>query len=49
MIIDQKLNLVHLVQYEAKAYLVNKNISNQKKMRIKVHIDFMMSYDSTNM
>ena len=48
MIIDQKFNLAHLVQYKAKIYFVDKNILNQEKMGIKVYIDFMMSYNSTN-
>ena len=48
MIIDKKFNLTHLMQYEAKAYLVDKDISNLKKMRIKTHIDFLMNYDNTN-
>ena len=48
MIIDKKLNLAHLVQYEAKAYFVDKNISRREKMKTRTHIDFLMSYDSTN-
>ena len=48
MIIDKKLNLAHLIQYEAKAYLVDKNISRREKMKTRAHIDFLMSYDSTN-
>ena len=48
MTTDKKLNLARLVQYEAKAYLVNKNISRREKMKTRAHIDFLMSYDSTN-
>ena len=48
MIIDKKLNLAHLVQYEAKTYFVDKNISRREKMKTRAHIDFLMSYDSTN-
>ena len=48
MIIDKKFNLTHLMQYEAKTYFVDKNILNLKKMKIKVHIDFLMNYDNTN-
>ena len=48
MIINQNLNLVYLVQYEVKTYLVDKDISNREKMRTKTYIDFMISYDSTN-
>ena len=48
MITDKKLNLAHLVQYEAKAYLVDKNISRREKMKTRAHIDFLMSYDSIN-
>ena len=48
MIIDKKFNLTHLVQYEAKAFFVDKNISRREKIKTKVYIDFLMSYDSTN-
>ena len=44
MIIDQKLNLIHLVQYEAKIYFVDKDILDREKMRAKVYIDFMINY-----
>ena len=47
-IIDKKSNLVHIIQYEAKAYFLNKNISKKKKMRVKTHIDFLVDYDSIN-
>ena len=47
-IIDKKSNLAHIIQYKAKAYSLNKNISKKKKMRIKAHIDFLVSYDSIN-
>ena len=48
MIIVKKLNLTHLMQYEAKAYFVDKNISRREKMKIKTYINFLMNYDSTN-
>ena len=48
MIIDQKLNLAHLMQYEAKTNFVDKNISNRNKMRIKIYIGFMINYDNIN-
>ena len=48
MIIDKKLNLVHLMQYEAKAYFVDKNISRREKIKIKTHINFLMNYNSIN-
>ena len=48
MIIDKKSNLAHLMQYEVKAYFVDKNISRREKMKTKAHIDFLMNYDSTN-
>ena len=48
MIIDQKLNLAHLMQYEAKTNFVNKDISNRKKMRIRTYIDFMINYNNIN-
>ena len=48
MITDKKLNLTHLIQYEAKAYFVDKNISRREKMKTRAHIDFLMNYDSTN-
>ena len=48
MIIDKKFNLTHLMQYEAKAYFVDKKISNLKKMRVKIHIDFLMNYNNIN-
>ena len=47
-IIDKKSNLAHIIQYEAEAYSLNKNISKKKKMRIKTHIDFLVNYDSIN-
>ena len=48
MITNKKLNLAHIVQYETKTYLVDKKISNLEKMRAKAHINFLMSYNSTN-
>ena len=36
------------MQYEAKVYLVDKNILKREKMKIKAHINFLMNYDSTN-
>ena len=48
MATGKKRNLAHFVQYGAKAYPVDKEISNLEKMRIKAHIDLLMSYDSTN-
>ena len=48
MIIDQKFNLTHLVQYKTKTYSVNKDISNREKIKIKAYIDFMMNYDNIN-
>ena len=48
MITEKKFNLAHLVQYEAKAYFVDKNISRREKMKIKAYIDFLISYDNIN-
>ena len=48
MTTDQKLNLIHLVQYKVKIYTVDKNRSNREKIKVKVHIDFVMNYNNTN-
>ena len=48
MTINKKSNFAYIIQYEAKAYSLNKNISKKKKMRIKTHIDFLVDYDSIN-
>ena len=48
MITDQKFNLAHFVQYEAKIYLIDKDISDREKMRIKVYVEFIMNYNSIN-
>ena len=48
MIIDKKLNLIHIVKYKAKTYLLNKNISKRKKMKSKAHIDFFVKYNNIN-
>ena len=48
MIIDKKLNLTHIVQYETKTYFVDKKIPNLEKMKIKIHIDFLINYNNTN-
>ena len=48
MIIKKKFNLVYLVQYEAKAYFVDKNILRREKIKTKTYIDFLINYDSTN-
>ena len=47
MIIDKKLNLIHIVKYKTKTYFLNKNIS-KKKMKSKTHIDFFVKYNNTN-
>ena len=36
------------MQFEAKAYSIDKDISRKKKMRAKVHIDFFVDYDNIN-
>ena len=48
MTIDKKSNLAHIVQYEAKAYSLNKKISKREKMKSKAHIDFLVEYDNIN-
>ena len=48
VIIEKKFNLIHLVQFEAKAYSTDKHISRKKKMRAKAYIDFFVDYDSIN-
>ena len=48
MATDKKPNLAHIIQYEAKAYPLDKNISRKEKMRSKAHIGFLVGYDSTN-
>ena len=48
MIIDKKSNLIHIIQYEAKTYSLNKNISRKEKMKSKTHLDFLIKYNSIN-
>ena len=48
MIINKKSNLAHLMQYEIKAYFVDKNISRREKMKTKAYINFLMNYDNIN-
>ena len=46
MIIDNQFNLAHLMQYKAKVYFVDKNISQREKMRIKAYINFLITYNN---
>ena len=48
IVIGSKFNLVHLIQFKAKAYSIDKHISKKKKMKIKAHIDFFVEYDNRN-
>ena len=48
VITEKKFNLIHLVQFEAKAYSIDKHISRKKKMRVKAYIDFFVNYESIN-
>ena len=48
VVIESKLNLIHLIQFKAKAYSIDKHISRKKKMKIKVPIDFFVEYNSRN-
>ena len=48
IVIGSKLNLAHLIQFEAKAYSIDKYISKKKKMKTKAHIDFFVEYENRN-
>ena len=47
-VIDNKSNLIHIIQYESKTYSIDKHISRREKMRAKTHIDFLVGYDNIN-
>ena len=48
IVIERKLNLVYLIQFKAKAYLMNKHIFKKKNMRVKTYIDFFIKYNNRN-
>ena len=47
-IIECKLNLIHLIQFEIKVYLIDKHILKKEKMRFRVQLDFLIEYDNIN-
>ena len=48
IVIENKFNLIHLIQFKVKAYSVDKHISRKKKMKIKIYIDFFVEYNNRN-
>ena len=45
---ERKFNLTHLIQFEAKAYFIDKHILKKKNMRFRAHRNFLIEYDSIN-
>ena len=48
IIIEKKFSLIHLIQYEIKAYFIDKNILEREKIKTRAYINFLISYNNTN-